>query len=172
MALTETVQKCPSGHILEPKNCKSQSTCSRCKGLVYGTRYRCEACDYDLHDSCMLTSVTTSHPFFKNEIFVFLKHLPRNLGRRRCDACVQEICGFVYHCYDKGWDLHPSCLNLPPKLYADLLEFQLQKKVKSKCIRCNKKTLKGSVSGVRGWSYESKCKKYHLHVYCAMSVLD
>lgn len=176
MASIETVHMCPSGHVLKLMSFKNPYTCGGCKVQGYGPRYECESCNYNLHDSCLLTSATASHPFFPNDtILVFLKDPPEDRGRRRCDICAQEICGFNYHDFgdEDGWDLHPCCLHLKPEFEAEGIKFQLQKAVKSNCMWCNKGTLKESAPGVRGCSYVSKCKKYHFHVRCVMeNVLD
>ncbi|KAH7548100.1 hypothetical protein JRO89_XS14G0067000 [Xanthoceras sorbifolium] len=58
-------------------------------------------------------------------------------------------------------------MNLPNKLKVDDVKFRLHDKVLKKCFWCNRRRLKGSVSGIRGWSYVSKCGKYHFHVNCA-----
>lgn len=167
------MHKCSSGHVLEPKSFKKQYICDGCKEPGYGPRYRCEPCNYDLHDSCMLTSNSACHHFYKDKTFVFVEKLPTHLGTRRCDACTQEIFGFAYHSYKEGWDLHPCCLDLQPKLCAEGIEFKLQKKMKSKCVWCSKKTLGDTVSGVKGWAYVSECKEYHFHVRClVLSMLE
>lgn len=177
MTLRKTGQ-CPQGHCLEQKNYQKQYMCDGCREQGHGPRYRCELCNYDLHESCMKTTDPAHHPFFKEETLIFLKEVPEDLGRRRCDACTQEICGFVYQSRHENVkerrDLHPCCLDLNRKLKAIDIDYELiQEGAKSNCMWCNEKTLKGSVPTVRGWSYQSTCKKHQIHVYCVMeSALD
>lgn len=171
MTSPETERNCPQGHHLELKDYEKQYMCDGCREQGHGPRYRCEQCNYDLHKSCMVTRNNARHPFYKEETFVFWKEVPEDRGRRRCDACSQKICGFTYH--SSGKDLHPCCLNLEPELSFEGIKFHLQGKVKSKCMWCKRKNLKGSIPGVRGWSYESECRNHQIHVYCVLeSVLD
>ncbi|KAJ0046322.1 hypothetical protein Pint_06302 [Pistacia integerrima] len=158
-------------HELELKSYEKPYTCDGCKEPGFGSRYRCELCNFDLHKDCMFASPNTHHDFFRNSTLKFLFQPPENCsceeGRRYCDACGKPIKGFVYHDEKKGWDLHPCCRNLPSKLPVDDVKFDLCDKVLSKCLWCNKKKREGTVSGVRGWTYVSKCKKHHFHVNCA-----
>ncbi|KAL5733243.1 hypothetical protein ACOSQ2_032935 [Xanthoceras sorbifolium] len=154
-------------HNLEPKRYKKPYTCDGCKEPGIGSRHRCEECDYDLHKHCMFYKSTGArHDFFTNSNFQFLFRPPGD-RERYCDGCGKPVRGFVYHCKEKGWDLHPCCMNLPNKLKVDDVKFRLHDKVLKKCFWCNRRRLEGSVSGIRGWSYVSKCDKYHFHVNCA-----
>ncbi|KAK3232175.1 hypothetical protein Dsin_004056 [Dipteronia sinensis] len=155
---------------LLPKSYKKPYTCDGCKEPGIGFRHRCDDCDYDLHKHCMFYKSTTRHNFFPNSTFKFLLR-PPGLRERWCDGCGKPVRGFVYHCEVNGWDLHPCCMNLPNKLKVDDIKFKLRDKVSKKCFWCNKRRLEGSVSGIRGWSYVSKCQKYHFHVYCASEMM-
>ncbi|KAK1571947.1 hypothetical protein Q3G72_025294 [Acer saccharum] len=152
------------------KSYKKPYTCDGCKEPGIGSRHRCEDCDYDLHKDCMFYKSTTRHDFFPNSTFKFLLQ-PPGTRERCCDGCGKPVRGFVYHCKEKGWDLHPCCMNLPNKLKVDDVKFNLRDKVSKKCFWCNRRRLEGSVSGIRGWSYVSKCEKYHFHVNCASEMM-
>ncbi|KAA0034895.1 heat shock cognate 70 kDa protein 2-like isoform X1 [Cucumis melo var. makuwa] len=93
--------------------------------------------------------------------------------KRLCDACRKPINDFMYHCKKDDLDLHPCCRNLKREYkikgeeqqQQQELEFILHKNMKQKCLWCNKKSIKeGDHSN--GWSYISKCNKYHVHVAC------
>ncbi|KAK1550947.1 hypothetical protein Q3G72_027461 [Acer saccharum] len=112
----------------------------------------------------------TRHDFFPKSAFKFCLQ-PPGQDERYCDGCGKPVKGFVYHCKEKGWDLHPSCMNLPNKLKVDCVKFKLRDKVLKKCLWCNRRRLEGSVSRIRGWSYVSKCKKYHFHVHCGSEMM-
>ncbi|KAJ4719866.1 Cysteine/Histidine-rich C1 domain family protein [Melia azedarach] len=164
-------------HELERKTYRKPYTCDGCKELGFGSRYRCEQCNFDLHEHCIFTTPTAHHDFFRNSTFKFLHQPPTKCShycpdcQRYCDACGKPIRGFVYHCKEKGWDLHPCCLKLPNSLSIKNVKFDLSDKVSLKCIWCKKKKLEGTVSGIRGWSYVSKCEEYHFHVYCATEMM-
>ncbi|KAK0572858.1 hypothetical protein LWI29_038217 [Acer saccharum] len=112
----------------------------------------------------------TRHDFFPKSAFKFCLQ-PPGQNERYCDGCGKPVKGFMYHCKEKGWDLHPSCMNLPKKLKVDCVKFKLRDKVLKKCLWCNRRRLEGSVSRIRGWSYVSKCKKYHFHVHCGSEMM-
>jgi hypothetical protein len=162
-------------HELELKNYQKPYCCDGCKEQGYGPRYRCELCDFDLHKECMFPSLTTSHEFFQGSTFKFFNQTPAKCSKRNCkenerccDACGMDINGFVYHCEEKGWDLHPCCRNLEKEIEMDGVNFQLCNKVSKKCSFCKKKKLP---NGVQGWSYVSKSDNYHFHVYCTMQMV-
>ncbi|KAK2637584.1 hypothetical protein Ddye_032376 [Dipteronia dyeriana] len=118
----------------------------------------------------MFYKSTTRLGFFPNSAFKFLLR-PPGLRERCYNGCGKLMRVFMYHCEEKWWDLHPSCLNLPNKLKVDYVKFKLRDKVLEKCFWCNKRRLEGSVSRIRGWSYVSKCEKYHFHVYYASEMM-
>ncbi|KAK1396267.1 Phorbol-ester/DAG-type domain-containing protein [Heracleum sosnowskyi] len=139
-------------HELVLRNFKKPYHCDGCKEQGFGTRYRCESsnCDYVLHESCMFNSETATHDFYPDCTFKF-SYEPRSCGTW-CNACGNNINGFVYHYEDKDLDLHPRCLNLKRKMVFYGVKFKLNEKV----------TSKGKSEG--GWSYKSKCNNYHFHV--------
>ncbi|KAL5198577.1 hypothetical protein ABZP36_002089 [Zizania latifolia] len=81
-----------------------------CSGLI---GYRCEACDFDIHEAC------ADH--FQPAIYFFAHTWPHSLalGRvaddnRICDLCT-EGCprgSLVYRCVPCGFDVHPLCSTL------------------------------------------------------------
>lgn len=152
-------------HNLTQQKIKTAYKCDGCKEPGWGTRYRCEDCNYDLHRDCALPSATLSHSFYKHCTFKFLE---RGSDNRFCDACGKDVLGFVYHCYKTGHDLHPCCASLPHTLQADGVELHLRESISEKCGKCFNKKLWGNV---RGWSYRSKNKEYHFHVSCVKEAI-
>lgn len=86
--------------------------CDGCKEAGIGSRYKCTACDYDLHLHCALPSPTLAHPFYTKCSFQFLLKPPGSVARY-CNVCEKDVTGFVYHCSACGFDLHPCCAKLP-----------------------------------------------------------
>lgn len=82
---------------------------------------------------------------------------------RYCNACNNDVTGFVYHCKTCGFDLHPCCAKLPMVLDDGEIKLYLYMKVGSPCHRCGRKG--------RSWSYRSACKNYNLHVACVREML-
>ncbi|KAG5526559.1 hypothetical protein RHGRI_032740 [Rhododendron griersonianum] len=136
--------------------------CDGCKEAGIGSRYKCTACDYDLHLHCALPSPSLAHPFYTKCSFQFLLKPPGNVPRY-CNACEKDVTGFVYHCSACGFDLHPCCAKLPMVLDDGEVKLYLYRKVSAACHRCGRKG--------RSWSYRSTCKKYNLHVACVKEML-
>lgn len=162
-------------HPLELKSYIKPYICDGCKVQGFGSRYRCEQCDFDLHEHCLEVTPSTTHKFFPNSTFDFFTIPPKASHKhckRQCGACRKSVNGFVYHCKEHDLDLHPGCRNLKRryKMKGGELVFNLHKNVKQKCLWCNEKSIKeGDRSN--GWSYISKCKKYHVHVACVTEIL-
>ncbi|WOH02558.1 hypothetical protein DCAR_0521947 [Daucus carota subsp. sativus] len=115
----------------------------------------------------MRNSRTSTHDFYPHCTLKFSSE-PRS-RETWCNACGNHINGFVYHCRDEDLDLHPCCLELEKKMVSDGVRFKLCDKVESKCIWCNRKSLKGKSEG--GWSYKSKRNKCHVHVRCVTEMI-
>ncbi|XP_008776507.1 uncharacterized protein LOC103696605 [Phoenix dactylifera] len=136
--------------------------CDGCKEAGIGLKYKCHACDFDLHKACALAPSMITHPFYKKCEFRFYGKPPGPV-MRICDACRKDVLGFVYHCTRCGFDLHPCCANLPQCLDDGERNFYLSLRVSGTCLRCGGKGL--------GWSYKSDCKNYTLHVSCVKELL-
>ncbi|KAF9602860.1 hypothetical protein IFM89_031806 [Coptis chinensis] len=136
--------------------------CDGCKEAGIGLKYKCTQCEFDLHKACAMAPPTITHPFYKKCEFRFYHHPPGQV-MRICDACRDDILGFVYHCNRCGFDLHPCCANLPHILDDGEHNLYLYLKLSSLCHRCG-----GQGSG---WSYRSDCKNYNLHVSCVKQLL-
>ncbi|OMP10115.1 DC1 domain-containing protein [Corchorus olitorius] len=137
-------------------------TCDGCKEAGIGLKYSCKQCEFDLHKACAIPSPTISHPFYKKCEFQF-HYKPPGQCMRICDACRDDVQGFVYHCKACGFDLHPCCASLPQVLDDGENNLYLCLKLSSSCLHCGGK---GS-----GWCYRSQCKSYNLHVSCVKELL-
>ncbi|KAJ8747648.1 hypothetical protein K2173_012824 [Erythroxylum novogranatense] len=136
--------------------------CDGCKQVGIGSRYRCSFCDFDLHMHCAIPSSSIYHPFYTKCSFQFFSKPPGDKPRF-CNACERDVTGFVYHCKDCGFDLHPCCAKLPMVLDDGDIKLYLYRKVSASCQKCGRKG--------RSWSYRSSCKKYNLHVACVKDML-
>ncbi|KAK7310368.1 hypothetical protein RJT34_07839 [Clitoria ternatea] len=137
--------------------------CDGCKELGIGSRYKCSSlCDFDLHMHCAIPSPSLFHPFYPKCSFLFLSRPPGDTPRY-CNACEKPVNGFLYHCFQCGFDLHPCCAKLPMVLDDGEVKLCLCRKVSSACHRCGQKG--------RSWSYRSACKRYSLHVACVREMV-
>ncbi|XP_054789569.1 protein VACUOLELESS GAMETOPHYTES-like [Prosopis cineraria] len=172
-------------HLQHPIILKSEGApfqCSGCKELGFGPRYQCHEtdCPFVLHYHCATVRPTDRpriHLFMGNRRFDFLWEPPGGPNRRYCDACGQDVRGFLYQDqYSKhNFDLHPCCMNLKRTISDPngTVELNLKDKVPSKCVKCKRKGLNNvqSKEAFRGWSYVSSCGNYCYHVYCVKTLI-
>lgn len=141
-------------------------TCDGCKEAGIGLKYSCRQkyCNdqFDLHKVCAVAPPIINNSFYKECVFEFHHHPPGE-EKRVCDACRNEVLGFVYHCKRCGFDLHPCCANLPQVLDDGEHNLYLCHKLSGACHRCGGKG--------PGWSYRSRCKTYNLHLSCVKELL-
>ncbi|XP_021773944.1 uncharacterized protein LOC110737903 [Chenopodium quinoa] len=149
-------------HKLKLENTEIPFNCNGCKEAGIGLTYKCHACDFNLHKVCALAPSTLNHPFYKKCHFK-LHNIPLGSILRLCDACHNEVQGFVYHCKKCGFDLHPCCVSLPQVLNDRERDLYLHNKLSRPCHYCSKKG--------QGWAYVSECKMYNLHVSCVKETL-
>ncbi|XP_043713263.1 uncharacterized protein LOC122661814 [Telopea speciosissima] len=152
-------------HKLKLHNTQVPFICDGCKEAGIGLKYECEQCDFELHKTCAVAPPVTTHPF-KDCEFKLYERPPGTGGARVCDACRNEVEGFVYHCKRCGFDLHPCCANLPQVLLVldndgeHNNNLYLCSKLSRTCDSC------GGKKGRGGWSYRTECKNYNYHVSC------
>ncbi|KAF5959140.1 hypothetical protein HYC85_000349 [Camellia sinensis] len=73
---------CPKhGYKLEKKSYNKRFTCDGCKQKGFGSGYRCEHCDYELHEECMSPEHSISPEIFPRSIFEFC-HQPSSTHSR------------------------------------------------------------------------------------------
>ncbi|KAL0924927.1 hypothetical protein M5K25_005788 [Dendrobium thyrsiflorum] len=101
-----------------------------------GFHFNCALCNFDLHTHCADANPNAAalrHSFYPKCFFQFLPYPPGDC-RRYCNACGQDIGGFVYHSRKCGCDLHPCCAALPHVLNADGgLRLHLRHKTSAPC---------------------------------------
>ncbi|KAF6174238.1 hypothetical protein GIB67_033770 [Kingdonia uniflora] len=149
-------------HKLKLHYTETPFNCDGCKEAGIGLKYKCEQCEFDLHKTCGNAPHIITHPFYRKCEFEFCTKPPGKV-MRVCDACRNDVVGFVYHCKRCGFDLHPCCASLPQVLDDGERNLYLCLKLSSSCHRCGGKG--------HGWSYRSECKSYNLHVSCVKELL-
>ncbi|KAG5237587.1 protein binding protein [Salix suchowensis] len=174
MGLTKITHSSHSGHFLLLKYPQEPYKCEGCKELGFGPCYECEHedCNFYLHEECANATPSAFHSFLKCSL-KFHSRAPQGApqgGERFCDACGQDVLGFVYQCKHKNpHDYHPSCLKLKRTLTAeDGTRLHLKEKPPSKCLNCGSSK---TSNGIKGWSYVSSCGQYCYHVACVKGMI-
>ena len=170
MGLTKIKHPSHSQHCLLLKYPQEPYQCNGCMGIGFGPCYECEHedCSFYLHEECANAAPSTSHPFSKCSL-KFHDKVPQE-GERYCDACGEDVSGFVYQCKHKNpHDFHPRCLKLPRTLTTeDGLMLQLRKKLPSKCLYCGSKE---TSNRIQGWCYVSSSYQYCYHIACVKNMI-
>ncbi|XP_072957822.1 protein VACUOLELESS GAMETOPHYTES-like [Typha angustifolia] len=83
-----------------------------------GVRYRCDVCDFDLHEHCSVCPNTL--PTFFAHPWHPLTLSPPPSDPRVCDICREPLNGYTYRCEPCGFDLHPLCMLTPQTVRTNL----------------------------------------------------
>ncbi|EYU35255.1 hypothetical protein MIMGU_mgv1a024928mg, partial [Erythranthe guttata] len=95
-------------HFTDPKHplhlitISNEFLCSGCRELGSGTRFRCEACDVDLHEFCATCPATIQSSVLHTEhTLTLVNHQP------------DPVEGLHYSCPPCAVEVHPLCTQLP-----------------------------------------------------------
>jgi hypothetical protein len=137
-------------------------TCDGCGCRGAGPRYRCGACDFDLHDLCA-TAPGTAWFFFHGQHPLALELAVEIGNPRSCDICETEVHGMHYRCRPCGFDAHPVCLQLPGAAVSPLHPEHLVMLCvggPEECTRCGADCV---------WRYRcGSCDGVNLHPRCLL----
>ncbi|CAH1445348.1 unnamed protein product [Lactuca virosa] len=96
-------------------------TCDGCKTRGYGVRYRCSACNFDLHEHCATAPYRLQSHVHPHHQIVLVN---RPGTSHFCDVCKGFTDGLSYTCQTCEFDVHTLCTQIPvatgvPKLKVD-----------------------------------------------------
>jgi len=120
--------------------------CDGCKEVGFGPCFKCEQCNFNLHEECAMPEPSAFHPFFSKCDFRFYENAPGS-SDRFCDACGKDVRGFVYQCSHEN-DLHPCCMKLQRTLIGDGVKLHLSDKVSTGQVP--KMWKQGNIQGFQG----------------------
>ncbi|KAL0375253.1 UNVERIFIED_CONTAM: hypothetical protein Sradi_3441000 [Sesamum radiatum] len=152
-------------HPLTPFDSQQDYLCNGCKTPGNGKRYRCQRCDFDLHDYCGTCPRLLSSFMHKNHSLSLVTRKPgARQVHRICDVCRDTVEGLFYRCKECEFDVHPLCTQLPEKLQHALHKTHpliLQSSmVPGFCAVC-----RGSCSS---WRYRCGVCKFDIHLECVL----
>nr|XP_025882996.1 uncharacterized protein LOC107278281 [Oryza sativa Japonica Group] len=141
----------------------SRHVCDICRAKLSGlVGYRCNACDFDIHQACA--------DYFKKTISFFahpwhtltLSSIPDGSTTWSCDLC-RENCprgNFVYRCIQCAFDVHPLCILLPQTIRSPLHQQHDIHMVPSwgRCSACRE--------DLDLWYYQCGFCLFKLHIRC------
>ncbi|KAL0338274.1 UNVERIFIED_CONTAM: putative nucleoredoxin 1-1 [Sesamum angustifolium] len=140
--------------------------CNGCKTLGNGNRYRCQRCDFDLHDYCGTCPRFLSSFMHKNHSLSLVTRKPQGTRQvhRICDVCRDPVEGLFYRCKECEFDVHPLCTQLPEKLQHALH--------KTHPLILQSSTVPGFCAVCRGscssWRYRCGVCNFDIHFECVL----
>jgi len=164
-----TVQHFTHIHPLTEFNSIGDFICDGCKTYGSGKTYRCEPCNYDLHEycaTCPLTLPTFIHPQHELSLVVRKQQSTRQ-NDRACDICDESVEGLFYRCKICEFDVHPLCTQLPQHVRhvlhpAHHLEFRPSGA--STCMVCH--------GPCQSWRYRCELCRFDIHMECILAVCN
>ncbi|KAL9164808.1 hypothetical protein ABFS82_06G127900 [Erythranthe guttata] len=153
-------------HFTDPKHplhlvtISDEFLCNGCRELGHGTRFRCEACDVNLHEFCATCPATIRSSVLQTEYPLTLVN-EHPLTERICDLCRDPIEGLHYSCPPCAVELHPLCTQLP--LHARLSQhpehlMKLQTGELATCTMC--------LISCTSWRYRCDACCIDIHLEC------
>ncbi|KAG2326516.1 hypothetical protein Bca52824_009244 [Brassica carinata] len=109
MSKPHTIQRFTHNHPLTEVNGVGTYTCNGCKLHGYGKTYRCNDCDYDLHEYCATCPQTLINTWHAPGHELSLFNGPAHMTERMCYFCQFYIQGMFYKCKHCNFESHPLC---------------------------------------------------------------
>lgn len=156
-------------HPLEKFFSESTFSCELCDSVGSGSRIRCSACKFDLHEDC------AKYPHHLNDLShpqhrLSLAKCTGKLDSLFCDGCKEHITvGLLYTCPTCDYDLHTYCTTKAGSSstssnssYRDVLNDQHKKKRRKRVFCLNAVvTVVNLMGGIAGLPLEIPKMKYN-----------
>lgn len=111
MSIPYTIQHFTHYHPLTQANAAGTYTCDGCKLYGEGKTYRCNDCDYDLHEYCATCPPSLINSCHGPDHELSLFNGPTT--ERPCYICRVYIQGMFYTCRHCSFESHPLCSHVP-----------------------------------------------------------
>ncbi|KAJ8643671.1 hypothetical protein MRB53_005419 [Persea americana] len=148
-------------------------TCMGCKEYGAGRRFRCQACNFDLHDFCALAPPSIqSHPLHSQHQLIFYTKVG-GLLRSKCEVCNKTTKGYTFRCPTCNFEVHPGCtllqqeMDFPTHLHTLFLSPATAtpgNSLSTTCAECRRKR--------SGQFYHCAICGYHIHAVCAKDMVN
>ncbi|KAF8101889.1 hypothetical protein N665_0201s0196 [Sinapis alba] len=109
MSKPHTIQRFMHNHPLTEVNVVGTYTCNGCKLHGHGKTYRCNDCDYDLHEYCATCPPTLINTWHAPNHELTLFTGPAHMTEPVCYFCRFYIQGMFYKCKHCSFESHPLC---------------------------------------------------------------
>ncbi|KAI3470793.1 hypothetical protein Pfo_027456 [Paulownia fortunei] len=153
-------------HFTDPKHplhllhIPKEFLCNGCTALGFGTRYRCDTCDVDLHEICATCPTATPSPLHPKHPLILVN---QPVNDRSCDLCGDLVHGLFYTCRACDFDVHPLCTQLPLHVKLPLHPqhlLKLQPASPAACALCYK--------ACTSWRYRCDTCSLDIHLECVL----
>ncbi|XP_010507601.1 PREDICTED: uncharacterized protein LOC104784245 [Camelina sativa] len=111
--MSNTIRHFTHIHPLTEVNGVGTYTCNGCKLYGEGKTYRCNECDYDLHEYCATCPLSLRNSCHGPDHELILYSGPTHMNERSCYVCRVYIQGMFYICKNCNFESHPLCTHVP-----------------------------------------------------------
>ncbi|KAH9300097.1 hypothetical protein KI387_011680, partial [Taxus chinensis] len=140
--------------------------CNGCKEPGAGPRYRCNQCNFNIHEFCSKAPATLTHPYHTLHQLIFHSK-PSALKKSKCFVCGKATNGFAFRCSTCNFSLHPCCSQLPAILFVKAHPQHTLKLLPSSPYTCNFCKKRGTT-----WVYCCTACGFYLHALCAKTAIN
>ncbi|XVF76689.1 hypothetical protein PTKIN_Ptkin13bG0286900 [Pterospermum kingtungense] len=156
----KTIQHFTHRHPLTEFSANIEFICDGCNTPGHGTWYRCEHCDFDLHEYCGTCPMELSSFIHQHG----LKLVHSKQRKRYCDLCGDPVKGLFYRCNLCDFDVHPPCTQLPQYVWHVMHKdhpLGLQGSMPGRCMVCK--------DTCTSWHYRCGICRFDLHPECVLA---
>ncbi|GLJ22806.1 hypothetical protein SUGI_0429750 [Cryptomeria japonica] len=151
---------------------QSLYTCSGCKEYGAGLRYRCNRCNFHMHEFCAKAPSTAIHPYHTQHQ-LFFHNKPGGLKKSKCGVCGKATNGSAFCCPTCSFCIHPCCLQLPPELTMKEHPQHSLKLASASPLPNNSPYTCNACNKIgTSWVYYCAPCKFYLHALCAKGVIN
>ncbi|OMO50297.1 hypothetical protein CCACVL1_30526 [Corchorus capsularis] len=166
----KTIQHSTHVHSLTQVYSGREFLCNGCQTLGDGQSYRCESCNFNLHERCATCPLELScfmheqHRLklvSKSEALTIMDQL-----MKKCDLCGDPVEGLFYECNQLcGFNVHPVCTQLPE--YVNHVKDKAHRLRLQRCLTADSCTI--CQKACWPWRYRCEICFLDLHLECVLA---
>ncbi|XP_077228212.1 protein VACUOLELESS GAMETOPHYTES-like [Tasmannia lanceolata] len=166
-------------HFSHPRHPLAQVTlpylfmCMGCKEFGAGRRFRCQKCDFDLHEFCALAppSLKNHHLHVQHPLVFYSKS--GGFLRSKCDVCGKSAKGYAFRCTMCNFEMHPCCTLLDREMDFPTHPHTLNLSPTTTLASADSSVVCGECQRKRsGRFYNCTICNYHLHAVCSKDMVN
>ncbi|OMO71032.1 C1-like protein [Corchorus olitorius] len=173
MGSLKTIQHSTHVHPLTQFNSDREFLCNGCRTLGDGKSYRCQFCNFNLHERCATCPLELSCFMHEHRLKLVSKSEALNLMdqvmKKLCDLCGDPVEGLFYECNQLcGFNVHPLCTQLPA--YVNHVKDKAHRLRLQRCLTEDSCTI--CRNECSPWRYRCEICCLDLHLECVLATCE